>query len=163
MGIVSQLLAGLGVSSDLNHYDEECRSVGGARCKVSLVEAVPFMSSVGLVYRWHERLSHSEADKLDSRLRAYIACVIGKAAENAELDVEPGPAHGRRPSWVILQPSSDKRVAYGLQQGSFDVGKQVCEMTVGPVVLPIVPSSDGDTVARELAESFLAIFRELKV
>lgn len=164
MGFFSNLLRGLSDSGEFSHYREELASVGGSRTAVRLVEAVPTLGFVSLVYHWDQRLSHGDADRLDSRLRAYVVCAIGQAARKAGLSVEPGPPHGCRPSWIIASPDSGRHVIYGLGPCSFDVGQQVCELAVGPVVSPPVALPGGrDSVTTHLAESFKALFSELTV
>jgi len=163
MGFFSKLVGGLPTSAEFRHYLEEFTQVGGARRTVTLMEAASTLGFVSLVYHWDDRLSHADADRLDSRLRAYVVCAIGQAARHAGLSVRPGPPHGRRPSWIVNLPQSSSSVIYGLGPCSFDVGQQVCELGVGPIVFSPADFLGDDTVTTCLAASFKALFSELTV
>jgi hypothetical protein len=141
-----------------NHYRDECRAVGGDRCKVTLEQASAEARSVNLIYRWHDELSHQEADKLDSRLRAYIACAVYDAASKAGLTCTQGPPHGRRPSWII----EGDLAPYGLQAAGFDVSQKTCWLSVGPIMARGGGGSSSH-ILKALAESFRRHFSKLTV
>ena len=109
MGFFSKLVGGLPTSAEFRHYLEEFTQVSGSRRTVTLVEAASTLGFVSLVYHWDDCLSHADADRLDSRLRAYVVCAIGQAARHAGLSVRPGPPHGRRPSWIVNLPQSSSK------------------------------------------------------
>jgi hypothetical protein len=144
--------------SYMNHYHDECKTVGGDPCEVTLGQVFTDGRFIDLIYHWHKELSHQEADKLDSRLRAFIVCAVYDAAIKAGLRCTKGPPHGRRPSWFI----DGIPVAFGLQSAGFDVSEKWCGLKLGPLLLG--PGIDTNSeIVSVLAESFRQHFRKFTV
>lgn len=73
-------------------YEETCLNAPGGKSDLTLIHAAAEGPFVNLVYQWKGELSHAEADDLDTRARAYIACAIYDAAITAGLSCQP-PRH----------------------------------------------------------------------
>ncbi len=142
----------------MQHYHDEVAAVGGDPCTVTLEHVQAGDRSIELTYRWHEELSFQEADKLDSRLRAFMACAVYDAAVRAGLQCTKGPPHGRRPSWFI----KGIPVAFGLQSAGFDADKKWCGLKLGYLLLG--PGLDASSkTMKKLAKSFQKHLSELTV
>jgi len=111
------------------HYDETALRAPGERSDLSLIHAVTDGASVSLAYRWVADLSAQEADRLDTRARAHVACAIYDAAISAGLGCEPGPPHGSRPSWLIPGEAAPISLVFA----GFDVAEKTCFMEIGAV------------------------------
>lgn len=109
------------------HYNEIFRQAQGKKCELKLIHADVEGRYVSLAYQWEAELSYEEADKLDSRARAYIACAIYDAAIVASLFCLPDSPHGIRPSWCI----EGKRMITLVNAG-FDFSNKTCFMQIGP-------------------------------
>jgi len=99
------------------HYEETCLHAPGGKADLKLIHAAAEGPFITLVYQWKGNLSRAEADDLDTRARAYIACAIYDAAATAGLSCQPGPPHGQRPSWHI----TGERMPISLVNAGFDV------------------------------------------
>ena len=139
------------------HYEQTARQAPGDKCEMSLVDAAMEGEFVTLVYRWALDLSHEEADRLDTRARAYIACAIYDAATIAGLSCQPGPPHASRPSWHL----EGERMPVSLVNAGFDTSDKTCFMVVGPCWAPY-PQSLGRQL-QELISGFLAQFSKIEV
>jgi tetratricopeptide (TPR) repeat protein len=113
------------------HYEVTAWAAPGERRQLSLVRAATDGALVTLVYRWGSELSSQEADRLDTRARAFVACAIYDAAIAAGLQCDPGPTHGSRPAWRILGETTP----VSLIGAGFDVADRTCFMRVGPVAV----------------------------
>ncbi len=113
------------------HYEVTTWAAPGERRQLSLVRAATDGALVTLVYRWGSELSSQEADRLDTRARAFVACAIYDAAIAAGLQCDPGPPHGSRPAWRILGETTP----VSLVGAGFDVADRTCFMRVGPVAV----------------------------
>ncbi|MBP8953179.1 MAG: hypothetical protein KBI47_12360 [Armatimonadetes bacterium] len=111
-----------------------------------------------LVYRWAADLSYDEADRLDSRARAFIACAVYDAARAARLPCQPGPPHGRRPAWMFR----GVRVPVSLIDAGFDTEQKTCYMCLGPSIMTLEPSGVA-LYAQQLVKGFRARFSEIVV
>jgi len=144
-----------------DHYMEERQQVGGPPCQLVLGDAQITGPAVGLFYHWQDDLSDEDADRLDSRLRAYVACAIYDAAVQGGLRCVPGPPHGRRPSWRIRGESFLR----SLTDGGFDNEQKQCFAEIGPGVAPmeVILSSVQGPISQILADAFRAHFRRIAV
>ena len=143
--------------SHARHFEEERRRAPGWPMGLSLSQANASSTGVTLLYRWHLPLSPGAADRLDSRLRAYIACAIFDAARHAGLKCTEGPPQGRRPSWII----KGCEIPIGLQQAGFDVKEKSCLLSVGPIILG--RSRCPETISVALMNGFFKKFTMLRV
>jgi len=139
------------------HYTETARSAPGMKQKLKLVHIEAEGSFLTLVYEWKENLSYREADNLDSRARAFIACAIYDAARGAGMSCKAGPPHGKRPSWMV----GNSNMPISLVGAGFDVEKQICFMQVGPPV--ILTRGGGQVDMFKLSQGFLTKFGEIFV
>lgn len=133
-----------------DHYTRTTQTVGGEPHQLTLGEVSVEGAVVVLTYRWDEVLSYQEADRLDTRARAYVSCAIRDAAIGAGLSCETGPPHGQRPSWKIAGAG----VPVSLMAAGFDVGEKVCWMHVGPTMGSGGRPSGSESVAAGLAKGF---------
>lgn len=146
---------------DRNQWDhyKTTQKVGGAPHQLTLSEVSQEGPIVALVYRWDGDLSYEEADKLDTRARAFVSCAIRDAAIGARLSCEAGPPHGQRPSWKI----AGQGVPISLVTAGFDIEEKVCWMQVGPIIGIGGRPSGSESVAAELARGFQAKFQRITV
>ena len=140
------------------HYDETARQAPGSKCELTLVHVGVEGPFLNLVYQWHDNLSDQEADRLDTRARAYIACAIFDAAETANLSCDPGPPHGQRPSWRIC----GARTPISLVNAGFDVSDKTCFMQVGPGMVAMTARQQGENLSK-LAAGFQSQFSRIAV
>jgi hypothetical protein len=126
--------------------------------ELTLVHASAQGPFVNLIYRWSGSLSETEADKLDTRARAYIACAIYDAATTAGLACEPGPPHGQRPSWLIM----GTRIPTALVNAGFDVSDSTCFMQVGPGIMMMGQRGEASH-SQKLISGFQAQFRKIRI
>ena len=142
------------------HYDQTSRQASATRHELVLIHAAAEGPFVNLVYEWKGDLSHAEADDLDTRARAYIACAIYDAAATAGLSCQPGPPHGQRPSWHI----AGERMPISLVNAGFDVSDKTCYMQIGPGML-LLSGTRGDSGGyhKKLIAGFQAQFAEIRV
>ena len=124
---------------DARRYEEESIAVGGEPHRLTLESAEADAIGVTLVYHWYDEIPHTEADRLDSRLRAYIACAIYDAADACHFPSGMGERWGRRPSWVF----EGSPEPYSLQQAGFDTDQKVCQLRVG-CIIRAMPTIDSD-------------------
>jgi hypothetical protein len=136
------------------HYLDVLEKNSDSLQELSLVDVTIENPFLHLTYCYDEELSHSEADVVDTRLRAYIACAIFDAATGLFF-CQPAPSHGSRPAWFI----QDCPVPFSLLQGRYNVKDKSIYLTVGPII-PL-PQASGYTEA--LAEGFIKRFRIVKV
>lgn len=141
-----------------DHYTRERDSVGGMPQNMRLAAVDTHSGWIRMRYRWRADLSDDEADRLDSRLRAFIACGIYDAARRRGLNCKPGPIHGRRPSWLI----EDSRIPFSLADGGFATVEKYCELSVGPV-MRLMGEQDSTKVSRQLARGFREAFKGISV
>ena len=141
------------------HYNQTARQAPGEKCELALIHAAVEGPFVNLVYQWKAELSDDEADKLDTRARAYIACAIYDAAMTAGLSCRPGPPHGQRPSWHI----GGERTPISLVNAGFDVSDKTCFMQVGPGMLMMAGPQGGGRSSKRLIAGFQAQFREIRL
>jgi hypothetical protein len=146
-------------------HDEHYRTVSAkaqgrpiALALASVQASGPF---VALVYRRKEPLSHREADDLDTRVRAYIACAIYDAAIGAGLSCRKAPPHGSRPAWLI----GNRSVPTSIVNAGFDAEDRECFVEVGPGTTRLDTSSVAgeDPVAVRIAVGFEKCFNEILV
>lgn len=140
------------------HYSRTTQTAGGEPHQLTLDEVSVEGPVVVLVYRWDEDLSYQEADRLDTRARAYASCAIRDAAIGAGLSCEAGPPHGQRPSWRIAGG-----IPISLMAAGFDVGEKICWMRVGPTLGIGVMASGSESVAAGLAKGFRSHFKQITV
>jgi hypothetical protein len=133
-----------------DHYERTVQNVGGEPRQLTLSDVDVEGAVVALVYRWSDDLNYEEADRLDTRARAYVSCAIPDAAIGAGLSFEAGPPHGQRPSWKIAGGS----VPISLMAAGFDVREKCCWMHVGPTMGVSGKPSGRDSVAKGLASGF---------
>jgi hypothetical protein len=126
---------------------------------MSLIVADEDGPFVNLVYRWKGDLSHDEADRLDTRVRAYVACAIFDAAATGGLSCVPGPPHGQRPSWVIR----GEPMPISLVNAGFDVSDKTCFMQIGPGMLMVRAPQRGGRCSKKLIDGFKAQFSAIQV
>ena len=143
-----------------DHYMQTVHYIGGEKCELTLVHVGTEGPFVNLAYQWEESLSDQEADKVDTRARAYITCAIYDAAITARLSCKPGPLHGQRPSWYI----GEEKMPISLVSAGFEVSDKTCWMLVGPGIGHgrLLMSTAG-TETKKLASGFQASFANIKV
>ena len=142
-----------------DHYLSTSRNASGNPCKLILERSMAEGPVVHLTYRWISDLSDQEADHLDSRARAFIACAIYDAAVGANLVCQPGPQHGKRPGWII----EAEPVPVSLMSAGFKVPEKICWMKVGPILARDGIPVGSVLVAEKLAGRFQALFQEITV
>jgi hypothetical protein len=140
------------------HYEKTSRQAPGDTQRLTLIQSDADGPGVALVYRWTAELSHEEADRLDTRARAYIACAIYDAATAAGLRCEPGPPHGRRPAWFL----PGERMPVSLINAGFDTSDKTCFMEIGAGMMTM-GGPPGGGYAKQLAAGFRAHFSEISV
>lgn len=149
-------------SADLtfpNHYEQTAQKASGDTCALSLVHTATEDMLVTLVYQWAGDLSPEQADNLDTRARAYVACAIYDAATMVGLSCEPGPLHGIRPSWHL----NGERMPVSLVSAGFDVSDKTCFMIVGPVMVMHEHQRPSAYQSEELVSGFQVGFSEIEV
>lgn len=134
------------------HYLQVLEKNQGPIQELFLEETEVEGSFLHLKYTWHDKLTHAQADRIDTRLRAYIACAIFDACHGL-LSCRPGPSHGSRPSWYI----EDCPIPFSLVQASFSVAAKSLYQTVGPVAFVRV------NYAETMATCFLTHMLRIKV
>jgi hypothetical protein len=136
-----------------SHYRETSSKAPGSLRELALTRTQVAGSCVRMIYTWSEDLEYQEADNLDSRVRAFVACAIPDAAADAGLACQAGPQFGQRPAWFV----AGVPMPVSLVQGAFNVDAKACMVTVGPIVVR-GPSVDSrgmptmDPMARAEAE-----------
>jgi len=141
------------------HYEQTSDQAQGRKQRLTLIRSVVDGPGVTLVYIWTADLSHEEADRLDTRARAYIACAIFDAATTAGLTCQPGPPHGQRPAWQFPKD----RLPVSLINAGFDVSEKTCFMQIGPGMMMVRESSGDGECAKKLVTGFRAQFSEINV
>jgi hypothetical protein len=136
------------------HYLDVLGKNSGPLQELSLVDVTIEDPFLHLTYCYDEELSRSEADVVDTRLRAYVACAIFDAGKDLFF-CQPAPLHGSRPAWFI----QDCPVPFSLVQGRYSVANKSIYLTVGPII-PL-PQATGYTEA--LGEGFIERFSIVKV
>lgn len=139
------------------HYNQTVRQALGEKRELTLIHATAEGPFVNLVYRWEGELSYDEADRLDTRARAYIACAIYDAARTDGLFCLPGPPHGQRPTWCV----EGERMPISLVSAGFDVSDKTCFMQIGPGIL--MEPQGGGSHCRRLIEGFQSRFDKISV
>ena len=142
-----------------DHYNQTKQTAGGEPHQLTLDEVSVEGPVLILVYRWDEDLIYEEADRLDTRARAYIACAIRDAAIGAGLSCQAGLSHGQRPAWEI----ASQAIPVSLMAAGFDVGEKVCWMHVGPTMVIEGRLSGSESVAAGLAKGFQSHFEQIRV
>lgn len=140
------------------HYKAQQPKASGRTRALYLLEFEAYETGLQIVYQCPKRLTSEEANRLDTRLRAYIACIIPDAASRGSLGARSGPPHGQRPSWVLDGFS----VPVGLQQASFDAEKRLFSLRVGPIMLGPGCAMTPD-VACALGKGFLSLCKVIRV
>ena len=140
-------------------YEQTCLCAPGGKCAIKLIDATLEGPGVSLVYQWSAVLSDEEADRLDTRARAYIACAIYDAASTARLISQPGPLHGQRPSWRF--PGEHTYVS--LIHAGFDVTDKTCFMHIGPGMITGGEPSRAAGYGKQLVAGFRAQFGDIVV
>lgn len=141
------------------HYDQTSRKVPGRMQVLTLIHATMDGLFINLVYQWKRELTDAEADDLDTRARAYIACAIYDAATAAGLTCQPGPPHGQRPSWYIR----GERMPISLVEAGFDMSDKTCIMRVGPGVFVLERLEEEGRYCKKLVAGFQGHFAEIRV
>lgn len=141
------------------HYEQTLRQVQGVTQRLSLIHAELDGTVVALTYRWTAELSHEEADRLDTRARAYVACAIYDAAITAGLTCQPGSPYGQRPSWIFRGES----MPVSLINAGFDVADKTCFMQIGQGMIMISGPYRGGRYIKQLIEGFRAQFGKIDV
>lgn len=141
------------------HYKQAKLGAPGDPQLLTLVRSGTEGPFVTLAYQWQKELSYAQADNLDTRVRAYITCAIYDAAVAAGLKCQPGPPHGRRPSWLI----AGCRGYTSLAGAGFDADEKVCWLQIGPGMLSRDELLSEDQVAQRLAHSFQKQFAQISV
>ena len=146
-------------ATHIEHYERVKRSAGGAPRRLSLIEARTEGQYVTLVYQWKEQVTDEEADRIDTRVRAYMTCAIYDAAIAVGLSCHEGPPHGQRPAWIIEGSRSPTTLA----QAGFDTTKRICWLQIGPGFLILDQARETDPLAQKLARAFKRHFAEITV
>lgn len=122
---------------------------------VSMEVQGPFLN---LEYAWQEDLSYAEADVVDTRLRAYIACAIFDACQASKIGCEVGPPYGR-PSWLL----EGFPIPCSLVEASFSTEDKRLYQTVGPIMMHPALFGQKNNQIVGLAKGFRIKFSALKV
>ncbi len=141
------------------HYEQTSRKALGDKCHLKLVQTSAEGGLVALVYRWSASLSEDEADRLDTRARAFIACAIYDAATAAGLACQVGPPHGQRPSWRI----EGERTPVSLVNAGFDIADKNCYMQIGVGMVGLDRGRIGGNHWKILESGFMKRFGEIDV
>lgn len=141
------------------HYEIMSNTTAGSKHELVLQQAAAVGPVVSLSYKWNEDIDHQEADNLDSRARAFIACAVYDAATRAGLSCRIGPPFGKRPSWLI----ANEQIPYSLIQAGFDTDEKVCWMHVGPIMVKGGMPMGRELTAGKLAEGFASWFCQITV
>ena len=139
-----------------DHYFEELEAVGGQRRELALVSSQIQGPSVSFMYQWSIQLGDQDADRLDSRVRAFAACAIHDAAVAGGCHCDAGPIQGRRPSWIV----DNCPVPIGVVEAGFSVENRTCHFTIGPIMLR-PDLTNQDSVSRRLARGFRDCFSRI--
>ncbi len=116
----------------------------------------PFLN---LEYSWQEDLSHSRADVVDTRLRAYIACAIFDACNASNVRCRQGLPHGIRPSWFL----EGLPIPCSLVETSFSTDEKRMYQTIGPIMMSPALFSQKSEQIIQLAKGFRKNFSTVKV
>lgn len=141
------------------HYEQTLRQAQGVKQRLSLINAELDGTVVAMTYRWTAELSHEEADRLDTRARAYVTCAIYDAATTAGIACQPGPPHGQRPSWIL----GSERMPISLINAGFDLAEKTCFMHIGQGLMVISGPSGGGRYAKKLVAGFRTQFAKIDV
>lgn len=114
---------------------------------------------VYLEYAWQQDLSRAQADVVDTRLRAYIACAIFDACQASKIRCKAGPLYGIRPSWFV----GNLPVPYSLVEASFSTDDKRMYQNVGPIMLSPALFRERNDQITQLAKGFRLKFSTLKV
>ncbi|MHB9024168.1 MAG: hypothetical protein ACYC7E_08325 [Armatimonadota bacterium] len=141
------------------HYEQTFLQAPDTKQRLTLIHSEADGPGIVLVYKWMAELSPEEADRLDTRARAYITCAIYDAATTAGLSCQPGPPHFQRPAWRF----PGERVPVSLIYAGFDVSDKTCFMQIGSSMMMVKGPSDGGRYAKQLVRGFRAQFSEIIV
>lgn len=146
------------VPQQADHYRAQQPNAPGRTRTLYLLEFEAYETGLQIVYQCPGQLTPENANHLDTRLRAYIACIISDAARRGGLGVTSGPPHGQRPSWLLTGFS----MPVGLQQASFDSTKKLFSLRVGPIMLGPGSAMRADVVCA-LGKGFLSLCKVIRV
>ncbi len=141
------------------HYEQVSRRAPGEKCPLKLIRTSSEGGLVELVYRWGLPLSDNEADALDTRLRAYIACAIYDAATAAGLSCQAGAPLGQRPAWHM----EGEPIPVSLVNAGFDVTDKTCFVQIGAGMVNPARGRIGGRHWKKLESGFKTLFSELQV
>lgn len=141
------------------HYKTTARTAQGGPDELTLAETDVTGPFVTLVYAWASELCDAEADRLDSRVRAFVACAIHDAAKAAGVASASGPAYGQRPSWIL----GESRMPVSVVDAGFDTDQKVCYVKVGPVMTAGGALDTHDPHAQRLLSGFQLRFSRILV
>lgn len=143
-----------------DHYEKTMQKAPGKKCRLRLIHADAESARVTLVYKWDMDLDSDEADKVDTRARAYVACAIYDAARRAGLMCQPGPLHGQRPAWLF----AGENIPVSLVKADFDVSDKTCFMQVGSVMVRLDEQHQSSpSYGKKLIAGFRSQFSEINV
>lgn len=114
---------------------------------------------LNLEYSWREDWSYAQADVVDTRLRAYIACAIYDACKASGIRCKQGPPHGLRPSWFL----EGFPVPFSLVEASFSTRDKRLYQTVGPIMMSLAFFAQKSDLTTGLASGFRKNFSTIKV
>ncbi len=122
-----------GETAAASHFRAVRMTVAPPKCQLALAAAVSEGSNVYLTYRWTEDLSHDEADRIDTCVRALINSSIGDIAHrnkiSARLSWGAESMNGVRiPLWHLDHRDQPTFVV----NSGFDVEQKLVTLTVGP-------------------------------
>lgn len=146
-------------ATHIEHYERVKRSAPGSPRRLSLTQTSTEGPSLTLIYQWKESVTYEEADHIDSRIRAYIACAIYDAAIAGGLSCREAPPHGQRPAWFI----ENRRIPTTLMQAGFDTDERTCWLQIGPGMVLLDQAQDTGRIPRKLALAFKRHFAEITV
>lgn len=141
------------------HFKQTSTKAPGNKCELTLINAEEEGPTVHLTYQWKDYLSYSEADNLDTRLRAYIACAIYDAGTIAGLLCEPGMPHGERPAWHI----NKERIPISLINADFDVSNKICNQYIGRGIIIMGSREESAVWGKRLIKGFKTQFDNINV
>ncbi len=143
------------------HYQEVATTISGKAQTLHLEKWGVDGPNLVLEYSWNELLSHADADRLDTRARAFLNEATAKAALAANLAVVPGPptyklAGSWIPSWFI----AGRQQATYVQNSQFDPNMRRVRFTIGTPMVTSTQFGSGsfDPIPELLGQQFQRLF-----
>jgi hypothetical protein len=146
------------------YYREARRKAPGNVCNLRLEDSTVVESKYSpflrLVYGWNEALSRKEAQRIERRALAYIACAIYDAALAGGLLCRAYEVpYGLRPSWLI----EDEKIPISLVYSDISAPDKSCELLIGTYISVIREPPSGGSHLAKLLTGFRVKYSEIIV